>query len=60
MKSIKALQNQIVKDLCKKEIGKKQINAGDAREIIKIISQSPRLLLALAVLTYIKGEANGK
>lgn len=28
--------NKLVKILCKKEKGKKQLNAGDAREVIKV------------------------
>jgi hypothetical protein len=30
------LINKLIKKLCKKEAGKKQINAGQAREVIKI------------------------
>lgn len=38
MKTYKQIQNQLVRKLCKKEKGRAQINAGQAREIIKMFA----------------------
>ena len=48
--------NQIVKILCTKEMGKKQINAGQAREIVKIIVEDQRLVSLFVLGWADKGE----
>lgn len=41
--------NRLVKLLCEKEIGKKQINAGQAREIIKLIVADQKIVSLLVL-----------